>query len=63
MEQREFVMTNRVEEEIGRANQFGDEIQNLVVAKGQCPAGERDTLLIGYWSLAFGHHKGVLCLL
>ena len=56
-------MSSLVEEEIERANQFGDEIENLVVAKGHCPTSDRNTLLIGYWSLAFDHHRGVLCLL
>lgn len=56
-------MSSRVEQEIQRANRFGDEIENLVVAKGQCPTGDRNTLLIAYWSLAFDHHRGVLCLL
>jgi hypothetical protein len=56
-------MSSRVEEEIKRANQFGDELANLVAAKGECPTGDRNTLLIAYWSLAFDHHRGVLCLL
>lgn len=56
-------MSSRVEEEIKRANQFGDEIENLVVAKGECPTGDRNTLLIAYWSIIFDHHRGVLCLL
>ena len=56
-------MSSQVQQEIERANRFGDEIESLVVAKGECPTGERNTLLIGYWSLAFDHHRGVLCLL
>ncbi|MBZ5672580.1 MAG: hypothetical protein LAO04_23005 [Acidobacteriia bacterium] len=56
-------MSSRVEEEIKRANRFGDEIEKLVVAKGECPTGDRNTLLIAYWSLIFDHHRGVLCLL
>jgi len=56
-------MNSQVQQEIVRANQFGDEIENLVVAKGECPTGDRNTLLIAYWSLAFDHHRGVLCLL
>jgi hypothetical protein len=39
-------MSSRVEEEIERAKQFGGEMENLVVAKGQCPTGDRNTLLI-----------------
>jgi hypothetical protein len=56
-------MSSQVQQEIERANRFGDEIENLVVAKGECPTGDRNTLLIAYWSLAFDHHRGVLCLL
>lgn len=56
-------MTSQVENEIKRANQFGDAIEDLVVAKGECPTGDRNTLLIAYWSLVFDHHRSVLCLL
>jgi hypothetical protein len=30
-------MSNRIENEIKKANAFGDQIENLVIAKGQCP--------------------------
>ena len=56
-------MSSQIQQEIERANRFGDEIENLVVARGECPTGDRNTLLIAYWSLAFDHHRGVLCLL
>lgn len=56
-------MNNRIEDEIKRANQYGDEMENLVVAKGQCPTGDRNTPLIAYWSLIFDLHRGILCLL
>jgi hypothetical protein len=56
-------MSSQVEEEIRRANQFGDKIEYLVVARGQCPTGDRSTLLLAYWSLIFDLHRGVLCLL
>ena len=55
-------MSNSVDQEIKRANEFGDQIENLVVSRGQCPTGDRNTLLIAYWSLIFDHHRGVLCL-
>jgi hypothetical protein len=55
-------MSSQVQQEIERANRFGDEIENLVVAKGECPTGDRNTLLIAYWSLIFDLHRGVLCL-
>ena len=56
-------MGSRVEDEIKRANEFGDRIEDLVIAKGQCPTGDRNTLLMAYWSLTFEFHRGVLCLL
>lgn len=56
-------MSGTIEMEIQRANQFGDEIENLVVTKGECPTGDRNILLLGYWSLVFDHFRGVLSLL
>jgi hypothetical protein len=56
-------MSNRIEDEIKKANAFGDQIENLVIAKGQCPTGDRNTPLMAYWSLLFDFHRGVLCLL
>jgi hypothetical protein len=56
-------MSNRIEDEIRKAKAFGDQIENLVIAKGQCPTGDRKTPLMAYWSLIFDFHRGVLCLL
>jgi hypothetical protein len=56
-------MSNRIEDEIKKANAFRDQIENLVIAKGQCPTGDRNTPLMAYWSLIFDFHRGVLCLL
>lgn len=53
---------SRVEDEIKRANEFGDKIQDLVVAKGQYQHEERNTLLMAYWSLIFEFHRSILCL-
>src|ERR1039458_9926301 len=44
-------MSNRIEDEIKKANAFRDQIENLVIAKGQCPTGDRNTPLMAYWSL------------
>ena len=52
-------MGSRVEDEIKRANEFGDRIEDLVIAKGQCPTGDRNTLLMAYWSLIFEFHRRV----
>ena len=56
-------MSSRIEDEIKRANEFGDRIEDLVVARGQCPTGDRNTPLMAYWSLVFDFHRGVLCLM
>jgi hypothetical protein len=55
-------MTERVAAETRRANEVGDKIEDLVVAKGQAPTGDRNTLLMAYWSLAFEFHRAILCL-
>lgn len=56
-------MSDNVAREIQQANRFGDEIENLVVAKGQTPTGDRTTLLMAYWSLAFELHRAILALI
>lgn len=56
-------MGSSIEDEIRKANTLGDEIENLVVEQGQFPAGERNTLLMAYWSLVFEFHRGIICLL
>ena len=56
-------MSNRITAEIKRANEFGDKIEDLVLARGQAPTGERNTPLMAYWSLAFEFHRGILCLI
>ncbi|HEV2178430.1 MAG TPA: hypothetical protein VGW33_14685 [Terriglobia bacterium] len=56
-------MSGSIEDEINRANTFGDAIEDLVVARGQCPTGERNTPLMAYWSLGFEFHRGIICLL
>ncbi len=53
----------KIEEEVKRANEFADRIEDLVVAKGQCPTGDRNTPLMGYWSLTFEFQRGILCLI
>lgn len=47
---------------IERAREYGRKAKNLVVAKEQCPAGDREALLIGYWALIFDFHNGILLL-
>lgn len=56
-------MSSRVEDEIKKANAFGDTVEDLVIARGQCPTGERNTPLMAYWSLVFEFHRAIMCLL
>jgi len=55
-------VSDKIENEIKRANEVGDRIEDLVIAGGQCPTGDRNTPLMAYWSLAFDFHRGILCL-
>lgn len=52
-----------VQQEIDRAQDFGQKLEEIVYRRGQCPAGDRDVLLIAYWALVFDFHKAILLLL
>jgi hypothetical protein len=52
-----------VADEIKQANEFGNKIEKLVLARGQAPTGDRNTLLMAYWSLVFELQRAVLCLI
>jgi hypothetical protein len=56
-------MSNDLNSEIELSNRFGETIQLLVVAKGECPTGDRNKLLIALWSLVFEIQRGILCLI
>lgn len=56
-------MTDPVAAEIKRANEVGDRFEDLVIAKELSLTGDRDTLLMAYWSLAFEFHRAILCLI
>jgi hypothetical protein len=56
-------MADRVTEEIKLANEFGDKIEDLVLARRQAPTGDRNTLLMAYWSLTFEFHRSILSLI
>ena len=50
--------------EIGRATRLGQELEALIVSRGQITiCCDRCPLLAAYWFLIFEHYKGVLCLL
>ena len=55
-----------VQEEIDRASKFGQSLEDLVVSKGSVTlgqAGDRDRLLLAYWSLALDYDKSILALM
>lgn len=52
-----------VQTEIQSAVKFGEQIETLVVRRDRYPTGDREILLIGYWSLIFDFHKGIISLL
>lgn len=56
-------MTDRIAAEIGHSNEFADQIEELFSAKGEVPTGDRNTLLLAYWSLIFELHRAILCLI
>lgn len=52
-----------VKNELASAQRFGEELEGLVMNRGQCPDDDRNILLMGYWSLLFDFHKSVLTLI
>jgi hypothetical protein len=57
------MISEQVRNEIDSARRFGQQLEELVYRRGQCPAGDRDVLLIAYWALVFDYHKAILYLL
>lgn len=57
------MIPDKISDEVRKANEFADQIQNLVVARGQVATGNRNTLLMAYWSLVFELHRGILALI
>jgi len=55
-----------VQEEIERASAFGQQLEDIIVKKGSVTlgeAGDRDRLLLAYWSLALDLDKSILALM
>ena len=52
-----------VKNELASAQRFGEELEALVLNRGQCPDDDRNILLMGYWALLFDFHKSVLTLI
>ena len=52
-----------VKKELAAAQKFADELESLVVKRGQCPDDDRNILLMAYWALLFDFHRSVLNLI
>ena len=52
-----------VSKELASAENIGEQLEELVVNRGQCPDEERNILLMGYWALIFDFHKAILGLI
>lgn len=63
MKRPETKLTPNAQKHVRHAADFAAKAEALVVDKGECPTGDRNTPLMGYWSLAFELHKAILSLL
>lgn len=55
-----------IQEEIDRATAFGQQLEDIIVKKGSVTVanpGDRDKLLLGYWSLVLDLDKSILALM
>jgi hypothetical protein len=55
-----------VQSEIDRATEFGQQLENLIVCRGSVTlghAGDREKLLLAYWSLSFDYQKSIIALM
>jgi uncharacterized protein DUF6988 len=49
-----------IAQELVRARKLGEQLEELVVQRGECPDDDRNILLMAYWALIFDFHKGIL---
>ena len=49
-----------IPQELARAKKLGEQLEELVVKRGECPDDDRNILLTAYWALIFDFHKGIL---
>lgn len=52
-----------VKSELEAAKKFAEELESLVINRGQCPDDDRNILLMAYWALLFDFHRSVLNLI
>jgi hypothetical protein len=49
-----------IAKEIAGARKLSEQLESLIVHRGQCPDDDRNILLMAYWALIFDFHKGIL---
>lgn len=54
---------NSIRNEIARASELGDQLEELVYRGGDVPADDCNVLLLGYLALLFDYHRGIMQLL
>jgi uncharacterized protein DUF6988 len=52
-----------VSRELTNATNLGEQLEGLLVNRGQCPDDDRNILLLAYWALIFDFHKAILDLI
>lgn len=52
-----------VKKELADAQKFAEELESLVLKRGQCRDDDRNILLMAYWALLFDFHRSVLDLM
>src|SRR5882762_2575515 len=52
-----------VSKELTSAEKIGEQLEELVLKRGQCPDDDRNILLMAYWALIFDFHKAILGLI
>jgi hypothetical protein len=59
----ESAKQTNVPNEIASAQKFHEQLEELIITRGQCPDDDRNILLMGYWALIFDFHKAILGLI
>jgi hypothetical protein len=52
-----------VQLELESAQRLGEQLEKLVVQRGECPDDDRNILLMAYWALLLDFHKAILSLI
>lgn len=52
-----------ISDEIDRATELCQKLEDIIVKRGQLPNGYREKILTAHWALIFDYDKSILCLL